>query len=70
MLMIPQFFVIETIRDELQLQSDLYNISLWRLNNVMRMSARKCRFVNIALSKLRRIGRYTVNEILGTHTAC
>ena len=58
---------VESYNDELQLQSDLDSISLWCLNNGMNMNARKCKFMDVTLSKLRRFGRYSIDNTLVPH---
>jgi ribonuclease P/MRP protein subunit RPP40 len=59
---------IESFQDELDLQNDLSNIFLWSINNNMQLNIKKCLFMDVTLSSLRRVGRYCINEILIKHT--
>jgi hypothetical protein len=61
---------ISSFPDEIALQEDLNNIVVWSLNNGMSLNVKKCKFMDITLSSLRRFGRYTVNGNLLDHSDC
>jgi hypothetical protein len=61
------FRPIISFRDEQILQDDLNNIVLWSELNGMKLNVGKCLFMDITLSKFRRLGRYQITDTLINH---
>ena len=54
---------ISSYLDECKLQDDLTSIVLWSVNNGMNLNVAKCKFMDVTLSSLWRLGMYNINNI-------